>query len=149
MNITHKLAIILFIFQINNLYSQEFIISKTDHVAYEVRDLNKVGDFFINIFKFDEIEIDNPSLRWFDVGDGFEIHLGENKEANHKKIKANHFAVTVNNLAIFMESLKSNAIYFESWYGNELQYNIRPHDNALQIYLTDPEGNWIEVNQRQ
>ena len=31
----------------------------------------------------------------------------------------------------------------------KLQYNIRPHDNAFQIYLTDPEGNWIEVNQRQ
>ena len=47
-----------------------------------------------------------------------------------------------------MEYLKSNDIYFESWDGNEHQYNIRPHDNALQIYLTDPEGNWIEVNQR-
>ena len=144
-----RLALILFIFHLNNLYTQEFTINKTDHVAYEVRDLNKVGDFFINIFKFDEIEIDNPSLRWFDVGDGFEIHLGENKEANHKKIKANHLAVTVNSLEIFMEYLKSNDIYFESWDGNELQYNIRPHDNALQIYLTDPEGNWIEVNQRQ
>ena len=62
------------------------------------------------------------------AGDGFEIHLGENKEANHKKIKANHFAVTVNNLEIFMEYLKSNDIYFESWDGNELQYNIRPHE---------------------
>ena len=149
MNLTHRLAIILFIFQINNLYSQEFIISKTDHVAYEVKDLNKVGNFFKNIFKFKEIEIDNPSLRWFDIGDGFEIHLGENKEANHEKIKANHLAVTVNNLEIFMEYLKDNEIYFESWDGKELQYNIRPHDNALQIYLTDPEGNWIEVNQRK
>ena len=149
MNMISRLALILFIFHLNNLYTQEFTINKTDHVAYEVRDLNKVGDFFINIFKFDEIEIDNPSLRWFDIGDGFEIHLGENKEANHKKIKANHLAVTVNSLEIFMEYLKSNDIYFESWDGNELQYNIRPHDNALQIYLTDPEGNWIEVNQRQ
>ena len=149
MNITHWVPLILFILQINNIYSQEFIISKTDHVAYEVKDLNKVGDFFINIFKFKEIEIDNPSLRWFDIGDGFEIHLGENKEANQEKVKANHLAVTVNNLEIFMEYLKSNDIYFESWDGKKLQYNIRPNDNALQIYLTDPEGNWIEVNQRQ
>ena len=78
MNITHKVTLILLFFQINNLNSQEFIISKTDHVAYEVRDLNKVGDFFLNIFKFKEIKIDNHSLRWFDIGDGFEIHLGEN-----------------------------------------------------------------------
>ena len=77
------------------------------------------------------------------------VTLTQKSFANHKKIKANHFAVTVNNLEIFMEYLKSNDIYFESWDGNELQYNIRPHDNALQIYLTDPEGNWIEVNQRQ
>ena len=119
-----RLALILFIFHLNNLYTQEFTINKTDHVAYEVRDLNKVGDFFLNIFKFKEIEIDNPSLRWFDVGDGFEIHLGENKEANHKKIKANHFAVTVNNLEIFMEYLKDNEVYFESWDGKEFQYNI-------------------------
>ena len=37
------------IFHLNNVYSQEFTISKTDHLAYEVRDLNKVGDFFLNI----------------------------------------------------------------------------------------------------
>ena len=55
----------------------------------------------------------------------------------------------MNNLEIFKEYLKSNDIYFESWDGKKLQHNIRPHDNALQIYLTDPEGNWIEVNQRQ
>ena len=115
MNITHKVALILFIFQINNLYSQEFIISKTDHVAYEVRDLNKVGDFFLNIFKFKEIEIDNPSLRWFDIGDGFEIHLGENKEANHKKIKANHLAVTVNSLEIFTPNPKDCKKYSDDF----------------------------------
>tara|TARA_B100001939_G_scaffold315493_1_gene300750 strand:- start:611 stop:1060 length:450 start_codon:yes stop_codon:yes gene_type:complete len=149
MNKIVRLAFILFIIQIGNLFSQEFKISKTDHIAYEVKDLNKVGDFFVNIFKFKEIEIDNPLLRWFDVGDGFEIHLGENKDANDIKIKSNHFAVTVNNLENFMEYLKSNDIYFESWDGKKNQYNIRPHDNALQIYLTDPEGNWIEVNQRK
>ena len=48
-----------------------------------------------------------------------------------------------------MEYLNDKEIYFESWNGKKLQYNIRPHDNALQIYLKDPEGNWIEVNQRQ
>jgi lactoylglutathione lyase len=149
MKMISRFAIILSIFHLNNVYSQEFTISKTDHLAYEVRDLNKVGDFFLNIFKFEEIEIDNPSLRWFDIGDGFEIHLGENKEANHEKIKANHLAVTIDNLEIFMEYLKSNDIYFESWDGKKLQYNIRPNDNAFQIYLTDPEGNWIEVNQRK
>ena len=74
MKMISRFAIILSIFHLNNVYSQEFTISKTDHLAYEVRDLNKVGDFFLNIFKFEEIEIDNPSLRWFDIGDGFEIH---------------------------------------------------------------------------
>ena len=121
MKMISRFAIILSIFHLNNVYSQEFTISKTDHLAYEVRDLNKVGDFFLNIFKFEEIEIDNPSLRWFDIGDGFEIHLGENKEANHEKIKANHLAVTIDNLEIFMEYLKSNDIYFESWDGKKLQ----------------------------
>ena len=143
----YRLALIFFVCQISNLYSQEFTISKTDHVAYEVKDLNLVGDFFINIFKFKEIDIDNPTLRWFDVGDGFEIHLGENENANHEKIKSNHIAFTVNNIEDFMEYLNDKEIYFESWNGKKLQYNIRPHDKALQIYLKDPEGNWIEVNQ--
>ena len=64
---TYRLALIFFVCQISNLYSQEFTISKTDHVAYEVKDLNLVGDFFINIFKFKEIEIDNPTLRWLSL----------------------------------------------------------------------------------
>lgn len=148
MNMIYRLVLIIFVFQISNIYSQEFTISKADHVAYEVKDLNKVGDFFINIFKFKEIDIDNSSLRWFDVGDGFEIHLSENKNSNYGKIKSNHLAFTVNNLEDFMKYLNSKDIYFESWNSNKLQYNIRPHDKALQIYLKDPEGNWIEVNQR-
>ena len=46
MKMISRFAIILSIFHLNNVYSQEFTISKTDHLAYEVRDLNKVGDFF-------------------------------------------------------------------------------------------------------
>ena len=75
MNVISRLALMLIIFHMNNLYSQEFTISKTDHIAYEVRDLNKVGDFFLNIFKFKEIKIDNPSLRWFDIGDFYSLFV--------------------------------------------------------------------------
>ena len=47
MNITNRLALILFIFQINNLYSQEYIISKTDQARTQAPD-SATSQFFIN-----------------------------------------------------------------------------------------------------
>lgn len=56
MKMISRFAIILSIFHLNNVYSQEFTISKTDHLAYEVRDLNKVGDFFLNILSLKKLK---------------------------------------------------------------------------------------------
>ena len=45
----------------------------------------------------------------------------------------------------FVDFLKFEDIYFENWAGEEKTVRIRA-DGAKQIYIRDPDGYWIEVN---
>ena len=56
-----------------------------------------------------------------------------------------HLALNVNDLDGFMAFLIEKKVHFENWSGEEKVTNTRP-DGVRQIYFTDPDGYWIEVN---
>jgi catechol 2,3-dioxygenase-like lactoylglutathione lyase family enzyme len=45
----------------------------------------------------------------------------------------------------FIANLAAQKIEFEDWPGNKNKVNVRP-DGIKQIYITDPDGYWIEIN---
>lgn len=47
-----------------------------------------------------------------------------------------------------MEFLRSKNVKFENWPGEANTTNTRP-DGIKQIYLQDPDGYWIEINDNQ
>ena len=46
-----------------------------------------------------------------------------------------------------MGLLKEKNVYFESWNGKKNSFEKR-WDGVKQIYFQDPEGNWIEINEK-
>jgi len=44
-----------------------------------------------------------------------------------------------------MKFLKSKNVNFQNWPGEKGTTNTRP-DGIKQIYLQDPDGYWIEIN---
>ena len=48
----------------------------------------------------------------------------------------------------FMRHLQKMKVPFGDWSGKNEKYQIRADGGAKQIYLQDPEGNWIEINQK-
>ena len=79
-------------------------------------------------------------------GDKFELHLVEGVFMS-KKIKENHIGLTVSNMENVMDLLKEKNVYFESWNGKKNSFEKR-WDGVKQIYFQDPEGNWIEINEK-
>lgn len=119
---------------------------KSDHIAVLVADVDVAADFYANILTLREIGNAGlgDSFRWFELGNKVQIHLIESDE-HIEKYKGVHFAISTDKLTEVMEHLKSNNIHFENWPGEAGAVNVRP-DGVKQIYLKDPDGYWIEIN---
>ena len=111
--------------------------------------MKETGDFYAKTLRMNELNIKSTGLahRWFKLNDGFEIHLVSSSEKVAEKNKNNHLAIEIDNIKTIISYLKEKRIDYYDWYGNLNQVQER-FDGVLQIYLEDPEGNWIEINQK-
>lgn len=119
-----------------------------DHLAILVQDLEESSNFYIDIMGLEEIEnkTEQPHIRWFSMGAKAALHVIEDKDHKVADVKGVHFALYTENLDGFINHLREKNIYFENWPGEENTTNDRP-DGVRQIYLKDPNGYWIEVNE--
>jgi lactoylglutathione lyase len=96
-------------------------------------------------------EIDEPFKdglhAWYEMGDGVSLHLIEREEpwTNPTIDKTNHLCFSVADLDAFIARLGQNKIAYEDWPGNQGEINIRP-DGIKHIYIRDPSGYWLEIN---
>ncbi|WP_421870327.1 VOC family protein [Marinoscillum sp.] len=120
---------------------------KTDHIAIVVTDLSKSAQFYAEILGLGEItnQTKKSNIRWFSFADGVELHLIQTSKEGIQTKKDLHLAVAVDNLPEFMKMLQAKRIPFESWQGESGKSNSRP-DGVNQVYIRDPDGYWIEVN---
>ncbi|MCM5663162.1 VOC family protein [Galbibacter mesophilus] len=118
-----------------------------DHNAILVKNLTESADFYLNIIGLEEIEnkTKKSHIRWFSLGQGTSLHVIEDKNHKVPDVKGVHFALHTKDLDGFIAHLRENNIPFENWPGEANTTNTRP-DNVRQIYLRDPNGYWIEVN---
>ena len=138
-------VIILFSLMVNAQTKK--INLKIDHQALIVNDLKKSGDFYTKVLGFEEIE--NASggspKRWFKNSEGKEIHLIYREKLVDELPKDIHMAYKVDDLISFIDHLKNLGIEFSDWPGNKNQVQLRK-DGFNQIYIQDPTGYWIEIN---
>lgn len=118
-----------------------------DHQSLVVTNLMKTGDFYRDVFNFEEIPHPEgkPGFRWFTIYDNSQLHLIKKDMVEFKKDKSIHLCLSLQNLEAFIEKLIAKDIAFYDWPGNKGSVTDRA-DGVKQIYLQDPEGYWIEVN---
>jgi catechol-2,3-dioxygenase len=119
-----------------------------NHQALLVKDLTRSVDFYQKIFQLKEItnRTKNDAIRWMSLGQDKELHLISNQKSNvNQAAKEVHLALTTQRLDDFIQWLNENKIEFSDFPGTAHKINIRA-DGVKQIYLQDPDGYWIEVN---
>ena len=126
--------------QENNLYF--------DHQALIVNNLQESGDFYLDILGLEEIPVgagQDPPKRWFKTNNGKEIHLIQSASEINKLPKSIHMAFSPTNFESFIDNLKKNEIDYSNWKGelNTIQERV---DGQRQIWIQDPQGYWIEIN---
>ncbi len=130
----------------NLAFAQQFDL-KYHHTALLVSDLDKSADFYGNILQLKEIEVpySNPVLRWFSLGEDLQLHLVKDNNNGVKLHKAIHIALNVSNFDAFVDYLEENKIPYSDWLGEAGKVAIRG-DGVKQVYIQDPDGHWIEIN---
>ena len=118
-----------------------------NHVAVYVFDLNTSTVFYKDVIGLTQIPepFHDGKHTWFKIGEHSQLHLIQGAQAVTDHDKNSHLCFSVSSMDAFIAILKKNKIKFEDWPGNADMTTKRP-DGVQQIYFTDPDGYWIEIN---
>jgi len=118
-----------------------------DHVSLLVRSLEASTKFYTEVLGFTPIHngTGQPNIRWFGIGGVTALHITEADFGDTRLKKQTHFAVHVDDFDAFVADLRKRGVKFWSWAEKTGEVTARP-DGFRQIYLADPDGYWIEVN---
>jgi len=138
--------LMLFLTLNTTLSGQDFSFTY-DHFALEVQDLQAVGDFYAEVLQLREIP--HPSepegFRWFVIQGNTQLHLIRKDAVPRENRKSEHLCLSTSDLKTFISYLKKLQIPYWDWPGSPGAVTLRA-DGVQQIYLKDPENNWIEIN---
>ncbi len=118
-----------------------------NHNALSVKDVNRSAAFYTTVLQLSEItnRTQMDGIRWFSLGEGKELHLVSILKEPVTINKAVHFALNTNNIDALVKRLSDLKIPYSDWPGKPNTVTIRA-DGVKQIYLQDPDGYWIEIN---
>jgi lactoylglutathione lyase len=118
------------------------MITELNHVAIYVTDLEKSIKFYSEIIGLKVIPrpaFDFPG-EWFQIGKTQQLHLIAGRDETSEPVarsRYNHFALRINSY-IEMEKLLVSK-------GASFQTPRRRPDGAMQIFIQDPDGYYIEL----
>ena len=118
-----------------------------DHLAILTVNLEKSAAFYRDIIGLDTIP--NPFRdnrhTWFSIGASQELHIIAGATSIEVRPLGNHLCLSVPSVEEFIPILTKANISYQNATGEKNQITIRP-DGVKQIYFTDPDGHWIEIN---
>ncbi|MGB3775823.1 MAG: VOC family protein [Leeuwenhoekiella sp.] len=127
--------------------SQDSLQLQFDHESLLVSDMEKSAAFYENVLLLKELKnpLDSPDRKWFSLGGNYQLHLIREDRNMVQNDVATHFSLSVNDLDAYIAYLDEKKIDYTNWPTTEKAISTRP-DNVRQIYVQDPDGYWIEIN---
>ena len=113
-------------------------LKRCNHIGLVVRDLEKSKWFYGELFGAKTVpRLPSPTPgHWFDLGEGFLLHLMVFDEPIPDTM--GHFSLEVENFEEMYEVLKKNGVKIK-------QAPERRPDDSFYLFCCDPDGNMVEV----
>ncbi|WP_295120581.1 VOC family protein [uncultured Chitinophaga sp.] len=118
-----------------------------NHIALSVYDLEKATVFYRDILNIDTIPepFHDGKHTWFKISEHGHLHLIKSATSITTHDKNTHLCFSVPSVEELMKVLEKHKIHYENWTGTPKTFNTRV-DGVKQIYLKDPDGYWVEIN---
>lgn len=118
-----------------------------NHIAVYVVDLKISTHFYQNILQLDTIPepFHDGRHTWFAIGPVGHLHIIQGAKEITAHDKNNHLCFSVESVTDFIKILNKHSIIYENWAGEKMTVTNRV-DGVHQIYLKDPDGYWLEIN---
>ena len=115
-------------------------IAQLDHVAIHVADVARSCRFYADVLRLEPLPrpaFDFPGA-WFRLGATQELHIiGDRHQPVNSHNLGNHYALQVEDIEAWEAHFQSIGVQYRL-------RQVRP-DGATQIFLTDPDGHFIEL----
>ena len=123
---------------------------KLQHTTLVVSNFEKSKIFYTEIMGLEELNADwLPKNQMFlSLGNNLELHVGEVDGVEINPNNFNHFAISTNDLDGYLEYLKSKGVIHYSLGGEKKNFIQKRPDGIRQTFIQDPDGYWIEINDK-
>jgi lactoylglutathione lyase len=120
---------------------------RINHTAIFVTDLKATKAFYENIIGLDTIPepFHDGKHAWYRIGPGVSMHVIQGADQKKEYFKNQHTCFSVLSVENFVKTLQAANIPYEDVSGKKNSITIRV-DKVKQIWLQDPDGYWIEIN---
>lgn len=121
--------------------------ARINHLAIFVVNLKASTEFYRDVIGLDTIPepFHDGKHTWMKIGPGASLHIIEGAEAKKEYFKNNHICFSVASVEKFTDILRKRSISWEDVSGRKQAITTRV-DGVHQIWLQDPDGYWIEIN---
>jgi lactoylglutathione lyase len=121
--------------------------SRINHTAIYVMNIAKSADFYSNRIGLDTVPepFHDGKHIWYKTAEHTMLHIIEGASAKKEYYKNQHTCFTVPHFDNFVQNLLKDQWPFEDVAGNKNKITTRV-DGVHQIWLQDPDGYWIEIN---
>ena len=117
-----------------------------NHIAIAVTDLEESESFYRDVIGLKQIPepFGLGMHAWFQIGDS-QLHIIRGATERREHNKYNHLCFSITDMDQFIDRLNSHGVQYSDWELNPGEITVRV-DGVRQIYFTDPDGYWIEIN---
>lgn len=121
--------------------------ARFNHLAIFVKNLGVSDSFYRNVIGLDPIPepFHDGKHSWLAVGPGQSLHIIEGASQTREYFKNHHLCFSVTSVEHFIADLRKRDIPWEDAQGKSGGVTSRV-DGVKQIWLRDPDGYWIEIN---
>lgn len=118
-----------------------------NHTAIYVIDIQKTSAFYSNIIGLDTLPepFHDGKHIWYSTGEHSMLHVIQGATEKKAYYKNQHTCFTVPDFNAFLDKLKAANWTWEDVGGKKNAITTRI-DDVHQIWLQDPDGYWLEIN---
>ena len=118
-----------------------------NHLAIFVVDLHKTMNFYGGVFQLDTIPgpFHDGKHAWYSIAPGVALHVIQGSYKPKEYFLNNHMCFSVPSVTEFLDKIKPLHVPFFNAKAEPGVITTRV-DGVKQIWVNDPDGYWIEVN---